>query len=48
MEPQLMAQTFSTPVEQRFSDLDLYGHVNSSVYFTYLEAARVRLFMDFF
>ena len=43
-----MAQTFSTPVEQRFSDLDLYGHVNSSVYFTYLEAARVRLFKDFF
>lgn len=43
-----MAQTFSTPVEQRFSDLDLYGHVNSSVYFTYLEAARVRLFKEFF
>lgn len=43
-----MAQTFSTPIELRFSDLDLYGHVNSVVYFTYLETARVKLFQDFF
>ena len=43
-----MAQTFSTPIELRFSDLDLYGHVNSVVYFSYLETARVRLFRDFF
>jgi acyl-CoA thioester hydrolase len=43
-----MAQTFSTPIELRFSDLDLYGHVNSVVYFSYLETARVKLFKDFF
>ena len=43
-----MAQTFSTPIELRFSDLDLYGHVNSVVYFSYLETARVKLFHDFF
>ncbi|MFZ2947852.1 MAG: thioesterase family protein [Desulfuromonadaceae bacterium] len=43
-----MAQTYSTPIELRFSDLDLYGHVNSAVYFTYLETARVNLFSDFF
>ncbi len=43
-----MAQTFSTPIELRFSDLDLYGHVNSVVYFSYLETARVKLFSDFF
>lgn len=43
-----MAQTFSTPIEIRFSDLDLYGHVNSVTYFTYLETARVKLFKDFF
>ena len=43
-----MAQTFSTPIELRFSDLDLYGHVNSVAYFSYLETARVRLFKDFF
>lgn len=43
-----MPQTYSTPIELRFSDLDAYGHVNSAVYFTYLETARVKLFADFF
>ena len=43
-----MAQTYSTPIELRFSDLDAYGHVNSAIYFTYLETARVKLFHDFF
>ncbi len=43
-----MAQTHSTSIELRFSDLDAYGHVNSAVYFTYLETARVKLFKDFF
>jgi acyl-CoA thioester hydrolase len=44
----MMAQMYSTPIELRFSDLDAYGHVNSAVYFTYLETARVKLFHDFF
>ena len=43
-----MAQVYSTGIELRFSDLDVYGHVNSPVYFTYLETARVKLFKDFF
>lgn len=43
-----MPQTYSTGIELRFSDLDAYGHVNSAVYFTYLETARVKLFNDFF
>jgi acyl-CoA thioester hydrolase len=43
-----MPQTFSTTIELRFSDLDAYGHVNSALYFTYLETARVKLFRDFF
>lgn len=43
-----MAQKYSTPIELRFSDLDAYGHVNSALYFTYLETARVKLFHDFF
>lgn len=43
-----MAQTYSTTIELRFSDLDAYGHVNSAVYFTYLETARVKLFSTFF
>jgi acyl-CoA thioester hydrolase len=43
-----MPKTYSTPIELRFSDLDAYGHVNSAMYFTYLETARVKLFHDFF
>ncbi len=39
-----MSQSFTTPIELRFSDLDLYGHVNSVVYFSYFETARVKLF----
>lgn len=42
-----MAKIHSTPIELRFSDLDAYGHVNSALYFTYLETARVKLFSDF-
>lgn len=43
-----MAQEYTTTVEVRFSDLDAFNHVNSAVYFTYLETARVKLFSDFF
>jgi acyl-CoA thioester hydrolase len=43
-----MAQTHAIPIELRFSDLDLYGRVNSVVYCSYLETARVKLFKDFF
>lgn len=43
-----MPQKLSTPIELRFSDFDAYGHVNSAIYFTYLETARVKLFNDFF
>lgn len=43
-----MSQTHSTSIELRFFDLDAYGHVNSAVYFTYLETARVKLFDRFF
>ena len=43
-----MAQEYTTTIELRFSDLDAFNHVNSAVYFTYLETARVKLFSDFF
>lgn len=43
-----MAQKFTTPVDLRFADFDLYGHVNSVVYFSYLETARVKLFREAF
>lgn len=38
-----MARSYDIPIEMRFSDLDIYSHVNSVVYFDYLETARVRL-----
>lgn len=43
-----MSKEFSLPIDVRFSDLDMYGHVNSAVYFSYMEQARVKLFMDTF
>jgi acyl-CoA thioester hydrolase len=43
-----MAKEYSATIELRFSDLDGYGHVNSAVYFTYLETARVKLFREEF
>lgn len=39
-----MAQEYTTTIELRFSDLDAFNHVNSAVYFTYLETARLKLF----
>ncbi len=48
IKEKLMTKRYSTSIDLRFSDLDLYGHVNSAIYFTYLETARVKLFMEFF
>lgn len=36
------------PVEVRFRDLDAYGHVNNSVFLTYLEQARIKILGDYF
>ncbi|MBU5613826.1 acyl-CoA thioesterase [Geomonas azotofigens] len=38
-----MPRTFETEIEVRFSDFDLYGHVNSVLYFGYCEAARISI-----
>ncbi len=43
-----MPKEFSTGIELRFADLDLYNHVNSVAYFTFMETARVRGFRDVF
>ena len=43
-----MARPFLCTIEVRFSDLDLYGHVNNVTFFTYLETARVKMFESFF
>jgi acyl-CoA thioester hydrolase len=32
------------PVHVRFSDVDVYGHVNNVTYYTYFQEARIRLF----
>jgi acyl-CoA thioester hydrolase len=34
------------PVQVRFSDVDVYRHVNNVVYFEYLQEARIRLFAE--
>ena len=33
--------TFSVQVPVRFSETDMFGHVNNTVVFTYLEYARI-------
>ena len=35
------------PVEIRFKDIDLAGHVHNSVYLSYFEQARMMLFAEF-
>lgn len=39
---------YTTSIDLRFADFDLYGHVNSVTYFSYLETARVKIFYDLF
>ena len=36
--------TFSTQVRVRFSETDMYGHLNNTVPFTYFELARIEFF----
>lgn len=38
----------STPVQIRFNDVDVMGHVNNSVYQNYFDIARVHYFEDVF
>ena len=35
-----------TPIQLRFKDVDMMGHVNNANHFTYLELARVKYFND--
>lgn len=34
------------PIEVRFRDLDVFGHVNNGVIFTFIETARIRYLVD--
>ncbi len=36
----------SYPIQIRFNDVDLYGHVNNAVYLTYFEEGRMLYFQD--
>lgn len=36
----------SFPIDIRFNDLDLYGHVNNTAYLIYFEEGRTKLFQD--
>ncbi len=35
-------------IQKRFSDFDMYGHINSAVYFSYFEYARAIALGEFF
>ena len=37
---------YKTNIEMRFADLDLMGHVNNAVYFTYMEIGRSKYWKD--
>ena len=34
------------PVQMRFNDIDMLGHLNNSVYFTFFDLAKTRYFME--
>ena len=34
------------PIEVRFRDIDVFGHVNNGVIFTYIETGRIRYLVD--
>ena len=37
---------YKTTIEMRFADLDMMGHVNNAVYFTYMEIGRSKYWND--
>lgn len=37
---------FYNPVKVRFGEVDMFGHVNNVVAFTYFEEARIALFKE--
>lgn len=39
--PRQPGWNFCLPVEVRFRDVDMFGHVNNAAYLTYIESARV-------
>jgi acyl-CoA thioester hydrolase len=37
---------FSTPIQVRYSDFDMLGHINNATFVTYFEVARLYYFMQ--
>ncbi|MEN8248882.1 MAG: thioesterase family protein [Bacteroidota bacterium] len=35
---------FSTPIQMRYSDFDMLGHLNNAAYITYFETARIEYY----
>ena len=46
MSENLTDYKFRTTIQLRFSDLDLYGHVNNATYLTYFETARTHYWRE--
>lgn len=44
----MSAAPFAISVRVRFRDVDVIGHVNNAVYFTYMEQARTEYWMQLF
>jgi len=42
-----MLNSFKTPINIRFRDIDGMGHVNNAVFFTYFAEGRLALFQKF-
>ena len=40
----MTTKIYKIPIQIRFKDLDMLGHVNSAIHFTYFELARVEYF----
>ena len=41
-----MGKVFSAEIDMRWADLDAYGHVNNVAIFSYLEASRMKLWLE--
>jgi acyl-CoA thioester hydrolase len=37
---------FSTPIQVRYSDFDMLGHINNATFITYIEVARLYYFIE--
>ena len=37
---------FSTPIQIRYSDFDMLGHINNATFVTYIEVARLYYFIE--